>query len=162
MKLFIFILFLVGCGHDNSLIRIDNTSPNELLSNGDFDPYIQMFVQEAWHQGVSADVSNIEVSFALLEPPTIGACYMGSGKIEIDPRWRDFKYMERIALMFHELGHCVLGRDHTEEFSIMQPGLLQSDVMLDNEEALMAELFEPQLELHHEHIHSDFCGGSTH
>lgn len=53
---------------------------------------------------------------------TIGVCYGFRApkffrKIQLDQKyWDNADDLDRESLMFHELGHCVLNRDHDEEF----------------------------------------------
>jgi hypothetical protein len=57
------------------------------------------------------------------ESATIGVCYAFRApkffrKIELDQEyWDGADDLDRESLIFHELGHCVLDRDHDEEFA---------------------------------------------
>ena len=158
MKLLLLVFVLTGCGVERGAY-INHDKTDLTFNHDDFQPYVELFVTEAWAQGIAVDVSDITVSFESLEPPVIGVCYTGYKHIKIDPKWNDMGHMRRLTLMFHELGHCALGRGHTDELSIMRPILLSPYTVLLNEDELLEELFHPNLQLADSHIHSEFCGG---
>ena len=80
---------------------------------------------------------------------TIGMCHYGDiPRISIAKNAFDnFDKWEREALLFHELGHCILGRGHImEQFadgtpkSIMYPILIKSDIYESRYNHYMREL----------------------
>lgn len=47
----------------------------------------------------------------------VGTCHLLTGEIDVSKEWWNSyyrSYMEKYELIFHELGHCVLYRGHTE------------------------------------------------
>jgi hypothetical protein len=91
---------------------------------------------------------DIEVDFNELPFPNVGRCYYafyldGPQKdqrvnlnIEIDPIfWEEASQTEKEVLVFHELGHCVLNREHNESLiseqnipkSIMYPYIFETE-----------------------------------
>ncbi len=70
-------------------------------------------------QNVTVD---IDITFKKIERPAVGVCWynknnnkMNGLSIEIDPTfWNGASDDEREELLFHELGHCILGREHDE------------------------------------------------
>jgi len=72
-----------------------------------------------------------------------GECYdWYPRKIKISAdllKQNDFFTIEKV--IFHELGHCVLGRDHTNEESIMMRGWRPSDSDVINRKLYFDELF---------------------
>lgn len=56
--------------------------------------------------------------------------------------WTPLCDLQKRALIFHELGHCILGRDHTtSNLSYMYPDLQTCQFYLENQAQLDAELF---------------------
>lgn len=89
---------------------------------------------------------------------TLGLCYFGtqttSPKIKINPNfWERASLSAKEELIFHELGHCILGRDHTSTqvvaadaaitipVSIMHPYHLGRDIFEGNYNQYISELF---------------------
>lgn len=124
----------------------------------EFQQYVHLFEIE---QGVNVD---IDIQFQKIELPTVGKCYYafyteGPQKgqrvnlnIEIDPVfWEEANDTEREVLIFHELGHCVLNRDHVEDIiepyelpkSIMYPVIFDS-AYSDHRNYYVNELKNPQ------------------
>lgn len=102
---------IAACGQPESLKKQSYIEP-------EFEYFVDLFELE---QKVNVD---IEIKFAKLELPAVGMCYYyqyenGSREfvnIEIDPDyWQITSETKKEVLLFHELGHCVLGRDHDEQ-----------------------------------------------
>jgi hypothetical protein len=55
--------------------------------------------------------------------------------------WGELSDVRKEALVFHEYGHCVQDRGHTDELSFMLPSLQTSDFYLEFREELYVELF---------------------
>lgn len=88
------------------------------------EPYVQMFIEESITQRVLVNINNLTVVFMSHErmiersknPNVIGLC---SGRGHNNPvvyinekYWDSASEEDRMVLMYHELGHCVLGREH--------------------------------------------------
>ena len=72
-----------------------------------------------------------ELIFRLFDSNVIGVCNQLTKTIRINKQWYDstkaLRVYERLEnVMFHELGHCVLDKDHTNPgaFEIMAPAVL--------------------------------------
>ena len=64
-----------------------------------------------------------------MEPNVIGYCSPGSEVRFLTPFWEDSSATTRLTLVYHELGHCALGLDHTDgEDDIMNTYLLSERV----------------------------------
>ena len=102
--LFIFLVFY-SC---SMLTRHPSIEP-------DFKPYYDEFLL---HAGVES--SRIRMGFKRISSfiPgrwVIGRCNYLSANIDIDPVfWHEATEYERKALIFHELGHCLLWRLHND------------------------------------------------
>lgn len=107
-------------------------------------------------------IGDIGIGFQRQDLPTIGVCRVwdtGDKEILIDPvYWQSSDDTERAALILHELGHCALGRRHTEEISyydgesikglmpisLMYPANFLNDGLKEMESYYFYELFNPQ------------------
>lgn len=137
MRAAILLLALVGCGQVPPVIH------PELAG------YIRDFSSDCYSYG--ADLSGLTsmkyVDFADdLEgrKSLVGVCKMGMAVGGYSPYWSI--EVERLpsnvlqkALMYHELGHCVLGLDHVPD-TIMNTNLLAKDVYSANWAAMVEGL----------------------
>jgi hypothetical protein len=119
--------------------------------------YFQLFEEEAVSRDISIDMSSILVSGYIENIETrgtLGQCKSysdGSQTVVIDDNyWQRADDYEKEYIVFHELGHCVLGRDHNNVRddegiceSIMQSGnnLCTSNYNDMTREQLLDELF---------------------
>ena len=92
--------------------------------------------------------SNIAIFFDVMEETTGGIC-SGRGVIKINKElWFDITSdAKKEALIFHELGHCLLGRDHVDDLfddgcpiSLMHPILISEYCYEKHKEDLQYEL----------------------
>lgn len=129
-----------NCGIRNDF-DVTSNRPN-VTTNPIFQPYISEF--ESYY---GASVAAVPIAFSKLEPTIAGVCHylkVGNGPIEwgyieIDQEyWKEISEKQKIDLIFHELGHCVLGRDHVTPNgvewcpkSFMNPSVM-SDYCLEN------------------------------
>lgn len=88
----------------------------------DIQPYLDTFIEEAQIRGFDYKIDNLFIVYdSLVEYPTCGICNETTRNnnvqkiIRINPQC-EITYSEQLeALIFHELGHCFLGRFHTSE-----------------------------------------------
>jgi hypothetical protein len=80
-----------------------------------FNPYIDKFIAISNMYGVDIDRDKLKINFTtLLETPTIGLC-LDSGQVYISRGfWKRASTTQKELVIFHELGHCVLGLSHTD------------------------------------------------
>lgn len=116
------------------------------------------FADEANARGVNVSLEDLDISGYvehIEQRGTLGQCKSysdGSKQVVIDePYWNRVDENEREYLVFHELGHCILGREHLDTkdengicTSIMQSGDGDCRGIYDltNREQLLQELFE--------------------
>ncbi|GHA22982.1 hypothetical protein GCM10007103_00050 [Salinimicrobium marinum] len=82
---------------------------NEELANDEFYPYLELFSEEAKKRGYDFDNYTIDFYLADIE----GAAGLGGRKIIIDrEHWNNGDPEFKEFLVFHELGHAALGRNH--------------------------------------------------
>lgn len=142
----VFVCWLLGCGDD----------PAHVEEHPELRAYIESFAEEAALHGRSVNpdrvttewfVNEIEMSYGGQSlGSTRGWCVVGDRgqpHVMIEKKWwEDYTHMEKERLMFHELGHCLLGRDHTSNLlSLMYPHLNQIDYNEETREMYLFELF---------------------
>ena len=124
MKLGI-IIFLIGlligafqsCGSIPDDTRFTCCRAPSVPSDQAFESYVKDF---EWFSNMST--RHIPIYFADLQTGTAGICHylkfgdmVTWGYIEVDKEnWESMTELQKENLIFHELGHCVLGRGHTE------------------------------------------------
>lgn len=96
----------------------DNGTPS---IEGELQVYFDRFVEEGGERGITVDYNTIAVSgefTILLGPNILGSCSdrdASFSRIRINrPYWDNASELEREFLIFHELGHCYLKREHLE------------------------------------------------
>jgi hypothetical protein len=142
MKYVLLLLLLTSCGP-------------HLNIESKYQPYVDAFEKRAAMVGVPVKVTDLTI----LSVPTInrkdviGNCSVPlynfrSPTITISQEyWVNMDVYSREQLIFHEMGHCVLGRTHRSELnnhlhlSIMHPFSVPSDVYKANYVQYIHELF---------------------
>ena len=106
--LLVFILFNLNCINVNKDPRLFK------ISHPEFHYYISKF-----HTYYKIH-SNIPINFLKLEDGTNGICHTWGTEwkeIHISPDfWSQASELQKTNLIFHELGHCELSRDHLNKF----------------------------------------------
>ncbi len=120
-----FILLITACSQEVEY-QIDSA----------FDIYVSNFEYEASIRERNLDVASLEISIYFSDIPNshvLGQCLSfsdASHEVVIDSlEWFTLDELEKEYLIFHELGHCVLGRGHDDSsdnqgrcISLMQSG----------------------------------------
>jgi hypothetical protein len=123
-----------------------------VLELGEFAPYVAKFEQTSIEVGKPVQVNDLVVKFGPTEERQDAVCETGDA---ITPTilinqlsWSRMTEADREALMYHELGHCVLGRNHIttrntngQPISLMYPVAISAHVYLENKESFIRELF---------------------
>jgi len=111
----IFIVLLQSCDDDDQLIGVDE----------ELEAYFDRFIEEGALRGHVIDFDSILVAahITIIDPENIaGTCSRFENKnneIKIDNFfWERSDDLNREFVVFHELGHCYLSREHTEEENI--------------------------------------------
>ena len=144
------ITTLLGCQKDEPVM-------NELYVNPELQPYFDLFVEEAAARGISVDLVEEEIEGYIqniADRDVIGQCAYNANapsKVTIDsPYWNRSDDFEKEFVVFHELGHCILTRDHLDEsngeghcLSIMHSGLGDCEFTYNsaNRDTYLDELF---------------------
>jgi len=138
----------ISCSKDQAELFVDNS----LLE------YFDRFADEAAKRNVTVDFEASRVSAYIKEinsPNVIGQCVHDSKKpntVIVDRTyWENANELEKEFLVFHELGHCVLNREHIDDaddngncISIMTSGSIQCRInyTITTREQLLDELFQ--------------------
>jgi len=126
------------------LIFIASCAKTQVTVDPEFKPYLEKFTTD-----VGGDTSDVSVVFEELSGDTVGLCITdGDDKhIKIHPKhWAKVSHEEREELIYHELGHCVLGLGHKNDMldycpkSIMYPMTLSRDCYSNNRDYYYLEL----------------------
>ncbi|MCB0632332.1 MAG: hypothetical protein R2824_19250 [Saprospiraceae bacterium] len=111
----VFLLLLAGCQKEEG-VTVDNYTIQEELV-----PYFDRFQEEGAARGVTVDFVAAQLSAVLddiAEPNVSGQCYYNGGdpnRLVIDRAfWSQASDIKREFVIFHELGHCYLGRSHLD------------------------------------------------
>lgn len=99
------------------------------------EPYVLQFRQQS--QDHHCTLRGRPIFVLLLDqkhfdPPVVGLCskFLGFFMVKIDQQYWDVSSdWERRMLVFHELGHCYLGKDHNDT---MLPGECPASIMHSN------------------------------
>ncbi len=91
----------------------------EQFKPAEIDPDFQAYVDKFESQ-YQTNV-NIDIKYSELEEFTLGMCYSYTDPkynyIEVDgSSWLELDENHREELIFHELGHCIFGREHDNLF----------------------------------------------
>jgi len=123
------------------------------------DPLLQPYYNDFMARANAAN-SYIEYSTPSLifgqmpEPQWAGYCDLSSHTAVIDPGWKTMDMYSQQELVFHELGHCVLGRMHVlavlpntdpnagNPVSIMYPIMLRPFNYAAMQDYYLQELFD--------------------
>ena len=119
------LLFLISCAPNQPAVL-------------DFGPYEDLFYKEASVERVNWDYILVDAGGSFW-----GRCHKAQGYIEVDKKvWERVSNTLREMLVFHELGHCALSRQHSDnKESLMQAPLMNPDYYKDHRAEVLEELF---------------------
>lgn len=150
------ILLIISCSDDNfQNISIDS----------DFNAYVDAFIESGAQRGKEIDFTDTGLTIqygevsedAAAECSELGSGFEGSHKIKISKvYWNQIDELEREVIIFHELGHCELGRIHDNQIfsigdwkSLMRGSVSQKDPAVHfygtRREYYIDELFNPSI-----------------
>ena len=143
------MLMFWSCGKDDDIDRFVEPVLQE---------YFDRFAEEASARGVHIDFDSSDVSGyirLITEPGVIGQCGHNDNKpstVIIDKiYWDKSNDLQREFVVFHELGHCVLKREHLDDadnngncISIMTSGVGQCNIIynITTRSNMLNELFK--------------------
>lgn len=117
-----------------------------LPANPEVDPEFRIlyayFKGDAIRHNRELDYGNLVIKFGNLPSNIMGTCG-GPKTVTINPAiWARISGWDRFLLIYHELGHCLLGQDHRQN-SIMSPGLSDTQFAFQKQ-SYIDELFNFQ------------------
>jgi hypothetical protein len=130
--------------------------------SADFEPQVASFIQNGESRGVVVDMSGLIMRFTdMFEgTPVLGVCVPNEVVVLISQSfWNKADPAEREFLIWHELGHCILGREHSTwmhegyPVSIMYPvewATNHEDYYYTHRNELIDELYKPFMAKLHE------------
>lgn len=122
--IFIALCALVSCQNDTLLFEQDFDENQEKFVDvhSDLKPFFMSFESEGASRGWDIDLTALGIAgeFDEIDEGNVaGICSYGShrpNQITIDRTfWQRANQLAREMIVFHELGHCYLERDHLEE-----------------------------------------------
>ena len=152
-KLNLFALLLISCAISAcGKPQSDPTAPT--LDVGKYASYVSRFEAASQSVGKPITVINLIIRDGAMESPyENGACVVADGQtptITIKASaWALLSEPERESLIFHEMGHCILGRPHISEVngsgdptSLMNPFPIGPRTYSANRDNYIVELFQ--------------------
>lgn len=121
--LFFILLNLLSCAtinakKGNEIIDISIYNSEKTYIEETFLPYVESFIKDSMGSVTWKKLKGLVVIFEdIKEEGVIGQCSLFfEKKVTIDREWWDKNTndAQRMQLIYHELGHCVLLRNHTE------------------------------------------------
>ena len=167
------LLLFVGFRVVKQVLRVhDMLSTKSTIGRGKVDntikPFLNKFIHEYENRGHSLDPSNISISIIPYsvelfgDTNVAGVCYFDHPFMGPEPTivlqkemWAKIGFSMKEVIIYHELGHCLLNRDHCEYVdptrtgyaSIMGPNAAHIvDNFVNNRKEMLDELFSPREE----------------
>jgi len=133
MKCFIIVtlIFLCACSESNRVY--EDTDP-------EFLPYVEQFMLDSVRFGNNQRGREVPVNFGILKGELLATCkkypYLDFGAKRYDreilvnkDKWLELDFYNRKSLIYHEMGHCLLNREHLTEFVTHNGDYIKSSVM---------------------------------
>lgn len=102
-----------------TLFWMNTFTSAQVMDARPFEPYVKQFIELSDGLFVEEDLRDqqIEMSSTVAKdskaPNAVGVCWWGTGnKIQLDTTYWYESPQNRMALVFHEIGHCTCGLDH--------------------------------------------------
>lgn len=122
MKSLLAVLLLAGCGAPDGCCDAPTPAPQP----AEVVPYVDDFAR-GLGRAVTTPVQFVTDADVQLPPKVAGRCHVRDGKPVVWVRsewWPAAPESEHWALLFHELGHCELGRQHSADLDGTCPASL--------------------------------------
>ena len=111
------VLWIAVC-----FMLIQCTKSSESFSHTEFEPYFDLFEQEAAIRGFTYDLKALGVIGQIVpikDDHVAGRCKHTDrmpAMVLVDQEfWKNSNIYQKEFVIFHELGHCILGRSHRNE-----------------------------------------------
>lgn len=143
MKAIIFFIAIIS-------LLLTNCSEQETFFNiePELQQYVDSFYKEANDRGIVLQRSNLIGKVSKSISPKQGLLSVIDGQIIMEINYYSFKNFDKNkieAIVFHELGHGLLKRNHCDEKnSLMNTSVCLNCFSLINREYYLEELFHPR------------------
>lgn len=130
------ILMLSRCATEikitDNILEYDNTIG--FIEDNDFFTFIDSFKYEASVYNIDTNnIENINITYREYENTNyIGMCTKTSSEVSIQIShnfWSKANYYEKEQLIFHELGHCLLNREHNNDTGYYNNNFVKKSIM---------------------------------
>jgi len=149
------LLFLASCGAEDlltdNLYFADGNPVMDDQIDSEFIEYVNQFRNEGIKRGVDIVYLPVEVSKSDLSDRSspgrtvLGVCWTNTKQVFIDTVEWEMRKDLRPQLIFHELGHCLLGRGHNDSTpSIMRSFIVSKYQFEKDMDILLDELFDKE------------------
>lgn len=113
-RLYSIRMVLLVCGG----LLLHSSCQKEQVIPKDFSVYVDRFFKEGRTRGFKQNKFDFNINIQFGDIESFGLCATNSGDITIDREtWNASNDEKREWVIFHELGHCILGREHRDEVS---------------------------------------------
>ena len=131
IKILTITLLITACGTELDDRDFETTDPEFILY---LESFAELYGKELTDEDVVIGFVDQDVGYG-------GKCYYEKRQIEIDKKmWDSFPEFRKEALIFHELGHCILNiRDHDNSIIELDGKEVPNSLM--NENILGAEYY---------------------
>lgn len=122
-------------------------APNKVGIDSELLPYVKLYQQDKKKYLGRSNIRDITMTFFSASNQVVGTCTRynsGYRLIEIDPVFWFFNASEdeRILLMYHELGHCDLNKEHNDSsIRIMNTYMMNPGTFAANKDYYIEQLF---------------------
>ena len=126
--LFVFLIFFAACLEEDLSLPVDSNDPIpqvRVFNNVEeaLWPHFESFEAAALDYGYAIDINRFNIVGSIEsinDGNVVGTCSYGGRQnhrdVVIDQSfWNRASYLSREYIVFHELGHCILGRGHEDE-----------------------------------------------
>lgn len=150
MRYLLLVLLFISCNQESD----QATGLLELTNSKEFDSLKTSFEDEAYIRHINVNASSIKIGFTTssyfksITSKGVAFCQKDQKQIVINQdAWHGYSDLKKEIVVFHELGHCLLNKDHNnnehlgEKLSIMHERILNPDFYEDNRVHYLDELF---------------------
>ena len=113
--LFSSAILLSSC--DSSSSSASSSSASEISGLGidpDFQTTVDRFEEEVAIRGIAVNLNGLDIQYGDTDG-AFGLCYPSTKNIVLNRFLQNSSDDLRNEIILHELGHCVLGRDHSDD-----------------------------------------------
>lgn len=150
MKYLLMFFILTSCNYNKE----EGNTVVSLLESEEFNVFKQLFEDEAYLRNINLSTSSIKIGFTdsshfqEITKSGVAYCQRDTKQIVVNKdSWDNYSEIKKEIVIFHELGHCLLDKDHDnhehkgEKLSIMHERILNPSFYDEYREHYLDELF---------------------